>query len=317
MTTHSLGRLSMAQVGFEDRVAIITGAGRGLGRSYALALAKRGAKIVVNDPGSAVDGSSTKEDSAADVVNEIRAAGGEAIASHDSVTDPAGVKAMVDATIDAFGHVDILINNAGILRDRSFHKVDLEDVLAVLDVHLTGSLRCAHAVWPLMRDQGYGRIILTSSQNGTYGNFGQAGYATAKAGVLGLMKVLAIEGASKNIHTNTIVPVATSRMTMGTIIGDDDDAQRLPPEAVASGVLFLVSEDAPNGVILNAGGGAYSTTELPETRGAFLGIDAQPEDIQAHWDEIRAGGYVDVLENGPAQFTKFLGMARDAETAGK
>jgi NAD(P)-dependent dehydrogenase (short-subunit alcohol dehydrogenase family) len=306
----------MAQAEFEDRVAIITGAGRGLGRAYALALAKRGSKVVVNDPGSAVDGTATKEDSAAEVVDEIRAAGGEAIPSRVSVTDPAGVKAMVDSTLDAFGRVDILINNAGILRDRSFHKVDLQDLLAVLDVHLTGSIRCSHAVWPLMRDQGYGRIVLTSSQNGTYGNFGQAGYATAKAGVLGLMKVLAIEGGAKGVRTNTIVPVARSRMTMGTIIGDSDDAERLPPEAVASGVLFLVGEDAPNGVILNAGGGAYSTTELPETRGVFLGSDAQPEDIRAHWDEIRAGGYVDVLENGPAQFAKFLAMARGEDAAG-
>jgi NAD(P)-dependent dehydrogenase (short-subunit alcohol dehydrogenase family) len=300
----------MSSIDFQDRVAIITGAGRGLGRTYALELARRGAKVVVNDPGSAVDGAGSTEDAAGSVVAEIREAGGEAMTSYDSVTDPAGVKSMVDATLDAYGRVDILINNAGILRDRSFHKVDLDDVLAVLDVHLTGSLRCTHAVWPLMRDQGYGRILFTSSQNGTYGNFGQAGYATAKAAVLGLMKVLAIEGGSKGVHTNTIVPVATSRMTKGTIIGDDADAESLPPEAVASGVLYLVGEDAPNGVILNAGGGAFSVTELPETRGAFLGKDAQPEDVRAHWDEIRAGGYVDVLENGPAQFTKFLGMAR-------
>lgn len=295
---------------FQNRVAIITGAGRGLGRTYALALAERGATVVVNDPGSAVDGAGASEDAAGNVVAEIRAAGGNAIANYASVTDPAGVQSMVDETVDAFGRVDILINNAGILRDRSFHKVDLADLLAVLDVHLTGSIRCTHAVWPHMREQGYGRVIFTSSQNGTYGNFGQAGYATAKAAVLGLMKVLAIEGAGKNVRTNTIVPVATSRMTKGTIIGDDADADGLPPEAVASGVLFLVGEDAPNGVILNAGGGCYSVSEIPETRGVYLGKDARPEDVAAHWDEIRAGGYVDVLENGPAQFTKFLGMAR-------
>ncbi|WP_409329236.1 SDR family NAD(P)-dependent oxidoreductase [Trujillonella humicola] len=295
---------------FTGRVAVITGAGRGLGRSYALALAQRGARVVVNDPGSAVDGGAGEEDAAGSVVAEIRAAGGEAIADRASVTDPAGVQGMVDATLDAFGRVDILVNNAGILRDRSFHKVDLDDLLAVLDVHLTGSLRCTHAVWPLMRDQGYGRVLLTSSQNGTYGNFGQAGYATAKAGVLGLMKVLAIEGAARGVHTNTIVPVARSRMTEGTIIGDRSDAESLPPESVTAGVLHLVGEDAPNGVILNAGGGAFSVTELPETRGVFLGRDARPEDVRAHWDQICAGGYVDVLEDGPAQFTKFLGMAR-------
>jgi NAD(P)-dependent dehydrogenase (short-subunit alcohol dehydrogenase family) len=303
----------MTRSGFENRVAIITGAGRGLGRTYALALAERGATVVVNDPGSSVDGAGAAEDAAGSVVGEIRAAGGTAIANHGSVTDPAAVQSMVDDTVDAFGRVDILINNAGILRDRSFHKVDLADLLAVIDVHLTGSIRCTHAVWPLMREQGYGRVIFTSSQNGTYGNFGQAGYATAKAAVLGLMKVLAIEGESKNIRTNTIVPVARSRMTVGSIIGDDADADSLPPEAVASGVLFLVGEDAPNGVILNAGGGCYSVSEIPETRGAFLGTDPQPEDVQAHWDEICAGGYVDVLENGPAQFTKFLGMARAAQ----
>lgn len=293
---------------YTGRVAIITGGGRGLGRTYALALAERGARVVVNDLGSGVDGTDAANNAADDVVAEIVAAGGTAIANHASVTDPAGVQAMVDETVERFGRIDILINNAGILRDRSFHKVDLDDVLTVLDVHLTGSLRCSHAVWPLMREQGYGRIVMTSSQNGTYGNFGQAGYATAKAGLLGLMKVLAIEGASKNVHTNTIVPVASSRMTVGTIIGDAADAERLPPEAVAAGVLHLVGSDAPNGTILNAGGGCFSVTELPETRGAFLGLDPTPEDVRARWSDITAGGYVDVLPDGPAQFAKFLGM---------
>lgn len=290
------------------RVAIITGAGRGLGRAYALALGKRGVRVVVNDLGSGVDGAGSSEDSAGAVVAEIQAAGGIAIANYASVTDPVGVRSMVDETVNRFGRIDILINNAGILRDRSFHKVDLDDVLTVLDVHLTGSLRCSHAVWPLMREQGYGRIVLTSSQNGTYGNFGQAGYATAKAAMLGLMKVLAIEGESKNVRTNTIVPVASSRMTVGTIVSDEAEAERLPPEAVAAGVLYLVGDDAPNGTILNAGGGCFSVTELPETRGAFLGLAPTPEDVRARWDEITAGGYVDVLPDGPAQFAKFLGM---------
>lgn len=293
---------------YADRVAIITGAGRGLGRTYALALAEAGARVVVNDLGSGVDGAGTADDAAGAVVAEIRAAGGIAIANYASVTDPVGVQSMVDETIEQFGRIDILINNAGILRDRSFHKVDLDDVLAVLDVHLTGSLRCSHAVWPVMREQGYGRIVFTSSQNGTYGNFGQAGYATAKAGMLGLMKVLAIEGEAKNVRTNTIVPVASSRMTVGTIIDDPADADRLPTEAVAAGVLYLVGSDAPNGTILNAGGGCFSVTELPETRGAFLGLHPTPEDVRAQWGEITAGGYVDVLPNGPAQFAKFLGM---------
>ena len=290
------------------RVAIVTGAGRGLGRTYALALAASGARVVVNDIGSGVDGAGSDDDAAGAVVAEIRAAGGTAIANHGSVTDPVSVQSMVDETIEQFGRIDILINNAGILRDRSFHKVDLDDVLAVLDVHLTGSLRCSHAVWPLMREQGYGRIVLTSSQNGTYGNFGQVGYATAKAGMLGLMKVLSIEGEAKNVRTNTIVPVASSRMTMGTIIDDASEADRLPTEAVAAGVLHLVGDDAPNGTILNAGGGCFSVTELPETRGAFLGLHPTPADVKAHWGEITAGGYVDVLPNGPAQFAKFLGM---------
>lgn len=294
--------------GLAGRVAIITGAGRGLGRTYALALAQRGARVVVNDPGSAVDGAGEKHDAAGEVVAEIRAAGGTAIANYGSVTDPAAVQSLVAETVDEFGRIDILINNAGILRDRSFHKVDLEDVLSVLDVHLNGTLRCTHAVWPLMRDQGYGRVVLTSSQNGTYGNFGQAGYATAKAAMLGLMKVLSIEGEAKNVRANTIVPVATSRMTMGTIIDDASEAERLPPEAVAAGVLFLVGDDAPTGTILNAGGGCFSVTEMPETHGAFLGLEPTPEDVRAHWSEITAGGYVDVLPNGPAQFTKFLGM---------
>jgi NAD(P)-dependent dehydrogenase (short-subunit alcohol dehydrogenase family) len=290
------------------RVAIVTGGGRGLGRTYALGLAERGAHVVVNDLGSGVDGAGGTDDAAGAVVAEIRAAGGIAIANYASVTDPVGVQSMVDETVERFGRIDILINNAGILRDRSFHKVDIEDVLTVLDVHLTGSLRCNHTVWPLMREQGYGRIVLTSSQNGTYGNYGQAGYATAKAGMLGLMKVLAIEGESKNIRTNTIIPVASSRMTLGTILNDASDADRLPPEAVAAGVLYLVGDDAPNGTILNAGGGSFSVTELPETHGAFLGLDPTPEDVRAGWDEITAGGYVDVLPDGPAQFAKFLGM---------
>ncbi|WP_068264447.1 SDR family NAD(P)-dependent oxidoreductase [Janibacter limosus] len=300
--------MSRDNSGLTDRVAIITGAGRGLGRTYALSLAQRGVRVVVNDPGAGVDGAGHTDDAAGEVVAEIRAAGGTAIANYGSVTDPSAVESMVAQTVDEFGRVDILINNAGILRDRSFHKVDLADVLSVLDVHLNGSLRCTHAVWPIMREQGFGRVVLTSSQNGTYGNFGQAGYATAKAAMLGLMKVLAIEGASKNVRTNTIVPVATSRMTMGTIIGDASDAERLPPEAVAAGVLFLVGDDAPNGTILNAGGGSFSVTELPETRGAFLGVDVTPEDVRARWSDITAGGFVDVLPDGPAQFTKFLGM---------
>lgn len=294
--------------GLTDRVAIVTGAGRGLGRTYALSLAQRGVRVVVNDPGAGVDGAGQTDDAAGDVVAQIRGAGGTAIANYGSVTDPSAVESMVAQTVDEFGRVDILINNAGILRDRSFHKVDLADVLSVLDVHLNGSLRCTHAVWPIMREQGFGRVVLTSSQNGTYGNFGQSGYATAKAAMLGLMKVLAIEGASKNVRTNTIVPVATSRMTMGTIIGDASDAERLPPEAVAAGVLYLVGDDAPNGTILNAGGGSFSVTELPETRGAFLGVDVTPEDVRARWSDITAGGFVDVLPDGPAQFTKFLGM---------
>ncbi len=292
----------------DGRVAIITGAGRGLGRAYALALAARGAHVVVNDPGGDVDGAGGGNDAADQVVTEISAAGGSAIASKASVTNPTEVQGMVEQTLDAFGRVDILINNAGILRDRSFHKVDLDDVFSVLDVHLNGTLRCTHAVWPLMRDRGYGRVILTSSQNGTYGNFGQAGYATAKAAMLGLMKVLAIEGESKNIRTNTIVPVAASRMTVGTIIGDEAEADRLTPDTVAAGVLFLVGEDAPNGTILNAGGGCFSVTELPETPGVFLGLDVTPEEIAARWQDVTAGGFVDVLDNGPAQFAKFLRM---------
>lgn len=304
-------------IDYTDRVVIITGAGRGLGRAYALALAQRGARVIVNDPGAGVDGGGETDDAAGKVVAEIRAAGGTAVPNYASVTDPVGVQSMVEQTVEQFGRIDILINNAGILRDRSFHKVDLDDVLAVLDVHLNGTLRCTHAVWPLMRDQGYGRIVLTSSQNGTYGNFGQVGYATAKAAMLGLMKVLSIEGTSKNVRTNTIVPVATSRMTMGTIIGEESDAERLPPEAVAAGVLYLVGADAPNGTILNAGGGCFSVTELPETRGVFLGMDATPEDVRSHWSEIVAGGYVDVLPDGPAQFTKFLGMQEVPEIASR
>lgn len=296
---------------FDGKTAIITGAGRGLGRSHALALANLGANVVVNDLGADVDGTGGSSDAANEVVAEIKAAGGNAIANGSSVTDQAGVDNLVKQSLDAFGQIDILINNAGILRDRTFHKVSWEDFYAVLDVHLLGTIRVTHAVWPLMREQKYGRVIVTSSQNGTYGNFGQSAYATAKMGVIGFMNALRIEGGRNNLHINTLVPVATSRMTEGTIIATEEDAKILTPEAVAQGALFLVSEDAPNGAILNAGGGSYSRSYVPETKGVYLGdSELTPDAVAANWDAISEDSHLEVLEDGPAQFTKFLEMAR-------
>jgi NAD(P)-dependent dehydrogenase (short-subunit alcohol dehydrogenase family) len=271
-------------ISFEGRTAIVTGAGGGLGRAYALELARRGAKLVVNDLGGARDGSGAS-DAAARVVEEIRQAGGQAIANGASVTDHQQVEAMVAAAREAFGGVHILINNAGILRDKSFAKMSMDDFRAVVDVHLIGSANCTKAVWDPMREQAYGRILMTSSSTGLYGNFGQANYGAAKLGLAGLAKTLALEGAKYNVRVNTIAPTAATRMTE-----DIFPPEMLPlfqPELVAPAALFLVSEDAPTNAIVGAGAGVVQAAYVTLTRGVALPADDRsPEAVAALWDRI-------------------------------
>ena len=271
-------------VSFVDQVAIVTGAGGGLGRCHALELARRGAKVVVNDLGGAMDGSGGSSAAAEAVVAEIKAMGGEALANGGSVSDRAGAQSMVDDAMNTWGRVDVLINNAGILRDKSFSKMTLDDFDMVVNVHLLGAAYCSHAVWPIMREQNYGRILMTTSPTGLYGNFGQTNYGAAKLGQVGLMNSLKIEGAKNNIHTNTIAPVAATRMTENLM--PDEVLQKLGPELVTPAALFLVSTDAPNGVILQAQGGTCSLAGIFENDGVNIGVDATVEDIADNYENI-------------------------------
>ena len=271
-------------ISFEGQVAIVTGAGGGLGRSHALELARRGAKVVVNDLGGAMDGTGGSSEAAEKVVSEIKESGGEAISNGGSVSDRNGAKSMVDDAMEAWGRVDILINNAGILRDKSFSKIDLDDFQVVVDVHLMGAVYCTHAVWPIMREQNYGRILMTTSPTGLYGNFGQTNYGAAKLAQVGFMNSPKIEGAKNNIHTNTIAPIAATRMTESLI--PEAVHSKLAPESVTPAALFLVSEEAPNGVIMQAEGGRFSVASIVENTGAQLGVDATPEDIASNYDMI-------------------------------
>jgi NAD(P)-dependent dehydrogenase (short-subunit alcohol dehydrogenase family) len=269
---------------FQGKVAIVTGAGGGLGRTYALELAKRGAKVVVNDLGGAMDGSGGSSEAAQKVVAEIKAGGGEAIANGSSVSDRKGVENLVKQTVEAFGRIDILVNNAGILRDKSFKKMTLDDFQLVIDVHLMGSVYCTAAVWPIMLEQNYGRIVMTTSPSGLYGNFGQANYGAAKLGVVGFMNTLKIEGAKNNIKINAIAPVAATRMTENLI--PQQMLDNLGPERVTPGVVFLCSEDAPSGVVLQAAGGRFSVAVVMENKGVELGGTPTLEQIAENWDKI-------------------------------
>ena len=269
-------------ISFEDRVAIVTGAGGGLGRAYALELAKRGAKVVVNDLGGSRDGAGAS-DAARRVVEEIEAAGGTAMADGGSVTDEAQMAAMVERAREAWGGVHILINTAGILRDKSFAKMSVEDFRAVVEVHLFGSAICTRAVWEIMREQAYGRILMTASSTGLYGNFGQANYGAAKMGLAGLAKTLALEGARYDIRVNTIAPTAATRMTEELFPPELLD--RFKPELVAPAALFLVSEQAPTNVILGAGAGVVQAAHVTLTRGAVLD-EPTPEAVAAQWAAI-------------------------------
>ena len=265
----------------EGKVAIITGAGGGLGRQHALLLAKHGAKIVVNDLGGAVDGSG-KSDAADEVVKEIRAAGGTAVANKDSVSDRAGAKNIVDTAVNEFGTVDIVVNNAGILRDKSFKKMSLDEWDLVINVHLMGSAYVTWHAWPIMYEQNYGRVVFTSSVSGILGSFGQANYGAAKMGMVGLMNNLSRGGASHNIHTNCLSPGAATRMTASvpgsSIDADNPDAGNHPGQ-VSPVILYLSSTDAPNGRIIQAAGGKFASDAVYANTGIDLGVDATAEDF--------------------------------------
>ena len=254
------------------RVAVVTGAGGGLGRAHALLLAERGARVVVNDFGGAADGTGGSPAAALEVVDTIRAAGGEAIANGASVTDAAAVEAMVAEAMARWGRVDILVNNAGILRDRSFAKMTRDDFAAVIDVHLMGAVNCTRAVWEHMRAQGYGRIVLTTSSSGLFGNFGQANYGAAKMALVGLMQTLGIEGARHHIHVNCLAPTGATRMMEGLLA--PEVLAMLAPEKVSPAVLALASEQAPNRTILCAGAGSFEAAHVTLTRGLHVGDGA-------------------------------------------
>jgi NAD(P)-dependent dehydrogenase (short-subunit alcohol dehydrogenase family) len=289
-------------ISFEGRVAIVTGAGGGLGRAYALELARRGAKVVVNDLGAARDGTG-HSDAALQVVAEIEAAGGTAMSDGGSVTDADHMVAMVENAKAAWGGVHILINNAGILRDKSFAKMEMADFRAVVDVHLIGSANATKAVWETMREQNYGRILMTASSTGLYGNFGQSNYAAAKLGLAGFARTLALEGQRNNVHVNTIAPTAATRMTED--IFPPELLERFRPEMVAPAALYLVSEQAPTGQILGAGAGVVQAAFVTLTRGAVLD-EATPESVAAQWEAITSREGETVPQSGAEQAMTIL-----------
>ncbi|MFD1711787.1 SDR family NAD(P)-dependent oxidoreductase [Ottowia sp. GY511] len=275
----------MDKIDFTGRVAIVTGAGGGLGRLHALGLAARGAKVVVNDLGGAVDGTGGSVTAAQKVVDEIKAAGGEAIVNGASVTDFAAVQAMVQQAIDAWGRVDILVNNAGILRDKSFAKMELDDFRLVVDVHLMGAANCTKAVWAHMVAQKYGRILMTTSSTGLYGNFGQANYGAAKMALVGLMQTLSIEGAKNDIRVNCLAPTAATRMTEGLLPPEVMEA--ILPETVVPTMLVAVSEQAPTRTIFCAGAGTYEAAHITLTQGVHLGLTPDtPERLLAALGQV-------------------------------
>ena len=270
---------------FDGRVAIVTGAGNGLGKAHALALAARGAKVVVNDLGGSGNGAGRSSAVAEAVADEIRQAGGETIADGADISDEGQVRDMVATAMSRWGRVDILVNNAGITRDKSFGKMDMADFRKVLDVHLVGTTLCTQAVWNIMRDQGYGRIVMTSSTSGLYGAFAQAAYASAKAGMLGLMNVLHIEGVKHDIRVNLLAPWAATRLTAGLLPQQALDL--MGPDTVTPGVLYLVSENAPARIILSAGSGCFARIRLLESEAVFFPPgERTPEMIAARFDEI-------------------------------
>jgi len=296
-------------INFNDQVAIVTGAGNGLGRSHALELAKRGAKVVVNDLGGARDGTGGGSEAAQEVVSRINAGGGQAIANGANVADFEQVEKMVAQTIDEWGRVDVLVNNAGILRDKSFAKMDMTDFQMVVDVHLMGSVNCSKAVWDIMREQNYGRLVMTTSSSGMYGNFGQSNYGAAKMALVGFMNTLVLEGKKYGIHVNTLSPTAGTRM-LEDIIDDKQIMELMSVESVTAGLITLCDKDAPNRTILCAGAGGYAATHIYETDGIFLPANEQtPENVRANMDAIHNTEGEKILTAGFEQTNKFVEKA--------
>ncbi|MFK7955999.1 MAG: SDR family NAD(P)-dependent oxidoreductase [Lysobacterales bacterium] len=300
-------------VKFDNQVAVVTGAGAGLGRAHALGLAARGAKVVVNDLGAQRDGSGSSSLAAQGVVREIQAAGGEAIANGADITNVEQVGVMMAETLDRWGRIDVLVNNAGILRDKTFAKMPLEDFRAVLEVHLMGSVICCKAVWAHMMERRYGRIVVTTSSSGLYGNFGQSNYGAAKLGLVGLMNTLAIEGNKYGIHVNAISPVAATRMTKD-VIPDPEKLAQLDPAAVTPAVLALCAKEGPTKTILCAGAGGYSQSQVCESDGIFLSANHRsPESVLGQLSEIGNPASWRALKFGGEQTQKFLQGDRSQE----
>src|ERR1700743_2702335 len=299
---------------YDNKVVIVTGAGGGLGRCHALEFAKRGAKVVVNDLGGAVDGTGGNSAAAEGVVKEITDAGGTAIANGASVTDDAGVAHLVKQTMDAWGRIDVLIANAGILRDKSFAKMELKDFDAVMAVHVMGTVKPAKAMWQIMRDQQYGRIVVTTSSTGLYGNFGQTNYGAAKLGLVGFMNTLKLEGAKDNIKVNAICPVAGTRMTENLMPANI--LEMLKPEYVTPAVVYLVSEEAPTGTILTAAAGVFAAAQIVETDGVNLGHKATADDVAANIAKITDFTGAKHYNMGGEQSQKFFARVQDKPVVG-
>ena len=296
---------------FDDQVVIVTGSGNGLGKSHVLEFARRGARVVVNDLGGARDGSGGSSEAAQAVVEEIVGSGGEAIANDANVAEYDQVEAIVAEAIDKWGRVDVLVNNAGILRDKTFAKMALADFQMVMDVHLKGSVNCTKAVWEHMRGRQYGRILMTTSSTGLYGNFGQSNYGSAKMALVGLMNTLGLEGHKYGIKVNALSPIAATRMTEDVI--PEKLLGLLHPEAVTPAVIFMCSEDAPSRQIIAAGAGGFAKVTIQETPGVFLKPDSlDAENVAAGWDKIAETEGMRELQYGGEQTEKFLTAAAKA-----
>ncbi|HEY0104788.1 MAG TPA: SDR family NAD(P)-dependent oxidoreductase [Rhizomicrobium sp.] len=299
---------------FNGKVAIVTGAGGGLGRMHALELARRGAKVVVNDLGGSVDGTGGNSTAAEAVVQEITDAGGDAIANGASVSDDAGVAHLVNQTMEKWGRVDILVANAGILRDKSFAKMEIKDFEAVMAVHLMGTVKPCKALWEIFKKQQYGRIVVTTSSTGLYGNFGQTNYGAAKLSLIGFMNTLKLEGAKDNIKVNAIGPIAATRMTENLM--PPNILAMLQPEYVTPAVVYLVSEDAPTGVIITAGAGVFAAAQIVETDGVNLGHAATADDVAANFGKIADWSTAKHYTQGGEQSAKFFARVQDKPLIG-